>query len=264
MRIILWNMAAGSPRIKADKHQAAWEYLFKLKPDIALIQEACTPISINSSFTIEWKPAYGNKKWGTAILSMYPITKRFDIFKLEPKLETAFNEIMNLVQVVEIEVSEGLNLTVVSVHSPARTVDKNNIPADIHEIIKLKLNKNIWYADVIFGAIRNLPKGKKPFLVGGDWNTARLFDEVYWPRGNVEFFERMEKHGLYDCVFSQHGKEIQTWFREGDNPYQLDHLFCDENSLTQIQTCEIDQYPAEKLNLSDHAPVIAEFKILNE
>jgi exonuclease III len=40
----------------------------------------------------------------------------------------------------------------------------------------------------------------------------------------------------------------------------MDHAFCDPVTAEVLRACEIDAHPAETLTLSDHAPLILEFK----
>jgi hypothetical protein len=72
----------------------------------------------------------------------------------------------------------------------------------------------------------------------------------------------LRPEGWYDCVWVKFGKEVQTWFREGDDLRQDDHAFCDPalgHRLQQPPLVAADAPTA--LGLSDHAPLILDFEI---
>jgi len=138
------------------------------------------------------------------------------------------------------------------------TIQKNSIPEDILPEIKLKLNRRVWHSDLIYGAVKQLPPVAENFIFGGDWNTSRLFDKVYGPRGNQEFFDRMEAAGLVETFRLFYTEEIQTWFKKSNSPYQLDHLFSDRTMSKTVRNCMVDSKPALE-GLSDHAMLVVDF-----
>ena len=119
--------------------------------------------------------------------------------------------------------------------------------------IKLELSKVIWPLDLVFGNLRRHTEGRR-FIAGGDLNAALLFDEVYWPRGNAEWFGRVGAAGWVDCRARFYDDEQQTFFRKGTGQYQLDHLFVDQNSAAALLSFTVLD-GAESLKLSDHAPI---------
>jgi exonuclease III len=261
MRVIIWNFAGGSPGKFGGQHEEAWRYLLSLKPDIALLQEAIIPKWVTTEWNVVWAPAYAKKKWGSAVVTHLPIIKQFDVVALEPELSELLEKFGGQVVGANIQSGIGQELIAISVHAPARKVQLNQIPASMLAAIKLRRNPYIWRADVIFGALRFLPKLGLPFVFGGDWNTSRLFDERYGPRDNNEFFDRMADAGFIDCLRRFHNTEVRTWFRPGDAHYQLDHLFCDDAFAKRLTSCLVHSEPAESMGYSDHAPIIADFDI---
>jgi exonuclease III len=177
---------------------------------------------------------------------------------MEPALTDLIKSFRGQVVGARLRLANNSGLVAVSVHSPARTVSRTLVPQGIIPEIKLKQNRWIWRADVIYGALRHLPRITNKFVVGGDWNTSRLFDERYGPRGNEEFFQRMSDAGLMDCRQGFFPVEQRTWFRPGNAHYQLDHVFCDPASGKNIRKYRVDPTPAES-GLSDHATVVVEF-----
>lgn len=256
VKVASWNMGYWQHRAQ---HENAWRYLIeKIQPAIALVQEAVVPEWVEEAYKVVSIPAYDKYQWGSAVISKYQTEDSIDITQLEPKLSDHILGYKG--QIVGVKLSVGCeSFAVISVHAPAVTVPMRDIPSDMHEVIKLNLNSYIWRADVLYGALRHLPQNVDRFIVGGDWNTSRLFDEKYGPRGNQEFFDRMESAGLRECFRRVHPSEIQTWYRDGDAGYQLDHFFCDARTYEQLEYCEVDPTPALD-GLSDHAPIKMKIK----
>jgi exonuclease III len=258
MKLISWNMAGASPRISKSRFEDSWKYLLEKNPDIALVQEARIPQWVSEKYNVVWEKAYDNKSWGSGILSKYPIMKTFDVPALEPQLESLLRQFRGQAVGAVVDLPGWGETVVVSVHSPARTIPLSEFHPEILPVIKLKLNPKVWRADVIYGALRKLPDVARNYIFGGDFNTSRLFDERYWPRGNQEYFDRMESAGFVECLRKYYETEPRTWFRDGDGPYQLDYIFCDPAQNELLQNCCVDEKPAIN-GLSDHAMIIAEF-----
>lgn len=99
-----------------------------------------------------------------------------------------------------------------------------------------------------------------PFVVSGDWNVSpELWDRHHPNTHEADFFARAREAGWVDIYRRFHDSEGRTWFRRTDQPYQLDHVFCDSTTATRVRSCEIEAYPAAVLSVSDHAPVVIEF-----
>src|SRR5439155_16093202 len=86
-------------------------------------------------------------------------------------------------------------------------------------------------------------------------------DSSYPGTAGAEFFARVRERGWFDCVWEKCGEEMQTWFRAGDRPYQLDHAFCDPALGDRLQTVRVATEAAANLGLSDHAPLILDFEV---
>jgi hypothetical protein len=117
-----------------------------------------------------------------------------------------------------------------------------------------------WVNDVVFAGLDALVRARR-FIVSGDWNTARLFDSVYPGTAGTEFFDRARERGWFECVRKIHEAEVQTWFRTGNRPYQLDHAFCDSALGDQLQGVRIATDGPLELGLSDHAALILDFDV---
>lgn len=115
--------------------------------------------------------------------------------------------------------------------------------------------------DVVFAGLAEIVEGQR-FIVSGDWNAARLFDSTWGGTAGVEFFARPKDRGWYDCVWETRGEEVQTFFREGNAPYQLDHAFCDQNTTRESSLpARVLTEAVTELGLSDQAPVVLDLEM---
>jgi exonuclease III len=98
--------------------------------------------------------------------------------------------------------------------------------------------------DVAYALYRARVQGRR-FLVSGDWNIARLWDDYHPGTREADFFARAELDGWIDCYRLFNEQEGRTWFRGRDIGYQLDHAFCDPETARRITACYIEPEPAE-------------------
>jgi exonuclease III len=252
-------MTAASPQISRSRIQESWAYLASLEPDIVFLQESLDPRGYFNGYYFSWRRAYEKGNWGSAVLAR-GVLEDYDLSSLEPELRPLLETYQGQNVAAKINASGMTGLVLASIHTPARKVRRESIPDTILPSIALKLNRSVWRADVLFGALRRLPEISPRFMVGGDWNTSRGFDVKYGPRGNQEFFDRMADSGLIECFRLVSDSEIRTWYKKNNFGYQLDHVFCDRESAGMLKTARVDPTPAES-GLSDHAALILEFDI---
>ena len=145
-----------------------------------------------------------------------------------------------------------------SVHAPLlKVLSEEQLAGYSPSEIKLPGYKKAWYYDVPFAIYRDGMQG--PFLVSGDWNVSPdLWDKLHTNSHEAEFFGRAAASGWKDIYRQSHSAEGRTWFRKNDPPYQPDHAFCDSTTALRVRSCEIDDYPAATLKVSDHAPLLIE------
>ena len=108
--------------------------------------------------------------------------------------------------------------------------------------------------------------GAKNILIAGDFNMDRRMDSN--PTGTKfalkgtyptnDFFDAILDMGFYDCMRKFNSNPVQTHRHSLSKfPWELDHMFATEHlykALTDIQTIEVAE-------LSDHDPIIANFKL---
>jgi exonuclease III len=154
-------------------------------------------------------------------------------------------------------------IAVASVHAIAREVDCAAVTDTDHERIRRQALARAWHNDLVVAALTPWIDGHS-FIVGGDWNNAVLFDTIY-PSGaeggagaSSEFFASRSASGWHHAVRKFHPYELRTYLEPGSAPYELDHIFTDRELHTRLHACDVVS-EAALAELSDHAPLIAEF-----
>lgn len=245
----------------ASKHERAWHYLRALDPDIALLQEVNPPEWAKKHWQIHHGAAYEKQKWGSAVAvkeGLYSWDLESSGEPLLPKYEGS--------SVVLVEVQVGLQrLIACSIHASAWELSDQQVEelqAQGAQLDSFRFGgvQKIWPIYIMFHALEEILSGKS-FLVGGDFNAARLMDDFSWMAGgNSEFFDSIETKGFNSTLQKFHEGEVQTYFKRNNNPYQLDHLYCSGDLVDGIKRCDVIEHPVTILDLSDHAPIIAEWE----
>ncbi|MGH8542089.1 MAG: endonuclease/exonuclease/phosphatase family protein [Gammaproteobacteria bacterium] len=261
MRVVTWNMQAafGSG---PGRHERAWHYLRALDPDIALLQEANPPKWAHEEWRVFHELAYTGQTWGSAVL----VKDGLHSWALEIPEENPTRRYEGS-PIVLVEISAYLqSLIVGSIHASTSELNEEQVLLLENQGVDLAALrcggvKGIWPLYVIFADLgRLLPE--KSFIVGGDFNAARLMDQSSWMAGgNSEFFDKIESSGFRSALAKFHDGEVQTYFKKNSRPYQLDHLYCDEESLGRLARCMVIEHPVKALDLSDHAPIVADFAL---
>lgn len=273
MRVVTWNMR------RATATSAAWKTLADLDPDIALLQEVSSiPSAVQDLFDIKFRKAvskHGNpQSFGTAVLvkgkiiDELPLSSEYDWVNRELKFFKG-NFISCIVQPQNQE-----PIRVVSVHSPAWPVNKERLKGIDVSPLKLQLNPNVWPTEIIWSALKNTISSNEAWIVGGDYNSSETFDRAYKlehgittgiiSEGNKENRDRMYALGFKECVREYHGKLVPTYKHTNSQIiHQLDHLFVTDDLYLLMQTCAVGDDATIFGNLlSDHLPIIADFKDL--
>jgi hypothetical protein len=149
------------------------------------------------------------------------------------------------VVMASVEIPRRAPLLLTSVHTPARPVAdllpmlKHARGFDPSEIQYLGLGEiEPWCSDLAFDSVDRQVRGQR-FIVGGDWNNARLFDTTV-PRfkgTSAQFFRRCAEREWFEC--HQAKGEVRTFLPEGSHPYQLDHVFCDVATSKEMLDCAV-------------------------
>ena len=226
MRIVSWNMA--------QRGRKTQDFLLSLGPDLALIQEAILPEEV-PGYTKLWTPGLQNGTWGSAILSRIG----------EPEVLWEDNE-RGAVVLARCWIDGVGDVTIASLHA------------------RLGPNREgvIRPLRTTFDELR--PRLGDRFIVGGDFNTARLLGRVYdkhW--GHEEFWNEIDAWA-WDVVFKKLGGEKQSFWRAGlRNELMDDHILVDEETFELVRDASVLDTP-EVRGLSDHAPVVVDLAVSRE
>jgi exonuclease III len=269
MRVISWNMAYWTRGHfkEIPNRQRQWALLMASAPDVALLQE-CRPEDL-----VNFAPAWAGDEYEvigaipagftacSAILARRSLAPSPVDPASFPDPEERWIRSLNGYLVPATVTLNGLPIVVTSVHTSAREITDAAITQADHDAVKRKLLDKAWNNDLAVGALKPLVNGCH-FVVGGDWNVARLFDKTYphLPSAGIEFFDRAETWGWCESLRKFHPEELRTWLNAEHHPYELDHLFTDPELHAKLYRCDVID-DALVRELSDHAPVIAEFDL---
>ena len=255
MRIVSWNMARG-PR-PAGLDADPWQVLATLDADVALLQECKQPVDGTIRGHLHFAPSKSG--WGTAVWSRHPLGDRVALPPSDDERRSLFaHELDGYVATATVNVPGAPPLLAVSVHAWPAPLKLEVVARLGIDGLKTPAAKKVWPTDLIWLATRHLPSASARVVLGGDWNAARLFDTVYGPRGNQEFFDRMAETGWHEVMRRFHKNEHQTYFRKGRGPYQLDHVFVSSALLSGLASARVETEGGVR-SASDHAPVVVEW-----
>jgi exonuclease III len=256
MKIVSWNLARNTTSKAWGKHEEAWRYLASMDPDVALLQEVELPSWAAERWSIVAAPS---APWGSAILARPGLP----LHAGQVDWDGGFRQGV-LLATAELSPAGGPPTVLGSVHTVVwskrdETVDE--LLAQFGADAVRRPRERLAYAnDVAYAVFRQRVHGRR-FIVSGDWNIARLWDEYHRGTHEADFFARAEEDGWVDCYRLFHEQEGRTWFRGRDIGYQLDHAFCDPETARLLTPCYIEPEPAERLKLSDHAPLVLEMQL---
>jgi len=244
MRVITWNLR------RAKEGSEAWNILSELNPDIALIKPA------------RYKTG-APQRFGTAVLVRGEI---IEPIKLCSKLEWVNKELEffegNFVGCRARLDNSTEELNIISVYAPAWPADKQRLEGVNTDSVRSESNSDVWPIDILWTGLKDTVSNNQKWMVGGDFNTSETFDES-WGSGNKEFLERMRGIPLLECLREYSGRIVPT-FQNAQNKkivHQIDHLFITENIFNKLEKCKTgDQYEIFEASISDHLPIIADFK----
>jgi endonuclease/exonuclease/phosphatase family metal-dependent hydrolase len=239
----------GKPRL----HDQAWHYLLGLGPDLAFVQEALPPSWVRSEGTVIQGPF---NQWGSAIFS-----RRFPLERFHLPKESHLRALGTYLAFAEVSLPDGTDAFAASVHA----IDEEATLAQLGSLDPTDVARSSVgrprVNDVAFVGLEELVRERSSFIVAGDWNTARGQGSERGRKAGEEFFDRARDKGWYDCVWEKLGEEVRTWFREGDRLLQNDHVFCDRALGSRLDEVSVATSAATELGLSDHAPLILDFRL---
>ena len=247
-KIISWNMHGASGSFKT--HERAWEWLTRNSDvDICLLQEVIP----NEEHLRSWSSHVFSAKrelprWGTMIL-----VRDGQLQKFEPTLHTPWLKRFECSSPVARH--DASDLILCSVHSSYSAVDVKNdeLPKDLLRATSAK----IWEIELIAYDFKSI-FADQLFIFGGDLNSSIQIDENRGYGNNRKLFENLKDYGFLDTRLPFYNNEQPTYFKGGEKPFQLDHIFSDEKTSKQIRSWEVFPEIVAEEKLSDHAPIVIE------
>jgi endonuclease/exonuclease/phosphatase family metal-dependent hydrolase len=237
MRIVTWNMGCGPrPSPYRKHHDEAWTYLLEeLRPDVAFVQEALVAKidAARHDHSVTVCELEADVKAGTAVLvrglAATPAAK-----------------------LVVSPATYAVTSTVATPAGPLVVVSVHVYPGDDQHADLARL------VEVVASSFAGMP-----VLVGGDFNAARRFDEVYRRKKNKfgTFFEAMASAGFHEVHWALHGREVQSfWGRQTKEAYQDDHFFVTKSWATRVRSCDVIDNERVR-RVSDHGPVMLDLDV---
>ena len=221
------------------------EKIMSLNPDILIIQECANIDKLNLS-KFPKKPSsdpiwYGhNPNKGIAVFG-------FNGIKLSVIQEPDENDKW----IIPIKVTGSENFTLIAVwamNHRKNKVFKGEGPffASLKRLEKLLLDK---------------------VIIAGDLNDNKIWDKGYYKTGSFsDVSAYFESKGIISCYHATKGetygqeKEKTIWWRKNlKTGYHIDYCFSGKKWSNRLQSFEIGK-PADWMSLSDHVPIVIDFK----
>jgi len=263
-RVVAWNCR------RATEESGVWDYLLELAPSVALLQEVgAIPGSIRERFDCRQgratKESGEPQGFNTALLVRGRIGDPISLKGLSGWADAELERFAGNLVACEVLPVDVPPLKAVSVYNPHWKIDPARLVGFDVTGVKLTQNPGLWLADIMWASLKHhCPGPKDRWLVAGDFNLSETFDQAPWSAGgNREYLDRMAELGLVECLRQSRGTLTPT-FRNTTGAavrHQMDHMFVTEALSSQLEVCVTGS--AEGVfdgNLSDHLPLIADFR----
>lgn len=251
VKLISWNMA-GAWGYRASAHARAWEWLCEQDVDAALVQEAVVRENVSEKWdSVVWSPKYGHN-WGSAVLSRGKSYMPWEPSGAHPWLTLVAGA------ACVAQPADPAGLWLVSIHSSAGAWKDAEFPTlpPLEGVSRCSTDgSELWEIEVIAHELRDVLRDR-PFVLGGDLNSALAFDRNYGGRENEILFANLARSGFVDLRPRHQPEEVRTYFKQGTRAYQLDHTYADPATETRVTSWTVLSDVPSQLGLSDHAPVL--------
>jgi exonuclease III len=266
VRVVSWNCR------RAGTGSDVWKYLLELDPDIALLQEvSALPKDILRIYACEKVHAMGKRgtpqRFCTAILVKGQIEGSLHLHASANWIANELAHFSGNLVARQLKLETGDLTNVISVYSPSWYINRDRLKDIDTSGVRLTLQKSdIWVGDLLWASLAELkPDPDELWIISGDFNLSETFDS--WrggSRGNREYLDRMASLGLIECL--RYSKRCLTpTFRNTYRSaikHQMDHLFVTQSLARSLERCDVgSQDRVFGANISDHLPIIADFKI---
>lgn len=262
-KVVTWNCR------RAASASPLWNYFAELSPDVALLQEVgAVPQTISREYDVRFRYAIGKtgrtQHFGTALLVRGEIGREIDLSSSRGWVRAELAHFSGNLLAYNVTLASGETLIAVNIYSPAWPVDRSRLEGVDVKPVKLALNRNVWFADILFEALKHADiEPQERWLIGGDFNLCETFDS--WkggPRGNREYLDRMQSINLTECLRHTTGRLTPTFKKVsgGELVNQIDYLWATHALAANLRSCAVgDSQRVFGQKLSDHLPIVANF-----
>ena len=263
LKVCTWNVRRAN--LKSD---ITWSIINDMQADILCLQEVNSlPNDFDSQYSILSRNALTKEeniqKFCTVIAVKGKINKEIHLRSNLKSINKALKLFNGNLIACEITTQSGMPINVLSVYSPAWPLDGWLLDKDRDKIILNDDNK-VWLTELLWDSLKQSYNNNQ-WIIAGDLNASTTFDlSKHMPHGNQEILDRMLNTGFIECLYNFNNKLIPT-FKNASNKqvlHQMDHLFTSNTLYKKLINCEVlDNLNIFEKSISDHLPIIAEFKL---
>ena len=261
MKIVTWNLS------NRKANQQAWEALFELDPDIALLSEVnFIPDDLNG-YNSYFEYSMGDKdkprNFKTGIITKGKIVDEIPLIAQEDWITNCLgNDTGNLVA-RKIRFADGITYNVISAYLANTPYPHEKYTDDITSVVLPNFEK-IFMSEILWAVLKHiLSHHRDPWIIGGDFNTSELYGTRKERASYLEIIKRLERLKLKEVVRHYNNGPVPTWKSRYPNSkliHQLDHLYVSDVLLENSYNAYVGDYKKYVGNgLSDHMPIIADF-----
>lgn len=262
MKICTWNINKAT-----KKREVVWKYLLAMDADIIFLQEVNSiPEFISLKYSILARKAITKndtlQQFSTAILVKGTIKDEIKLYSKHEWVNRELERFNGNLIAAKIVLDSGFEVNLISVYSPAWVIPRNRWKNMDITNVKLENNPDVWVTEILYSSLLNVNLNDTPWIIGGDFNSSPTFDLTF-SSGNQEILDRMNSLGLLECLEKFNNRLVPTFKnpKGGKIIHQIDHLFVTPDMYKNINTCIIgNRGIIFKESLSDHLPIICEFK----
>lgn len=258
MRTISWNMGCSYGGTYKASNGRTWQQLLAWDPDFALVQETMRPGDWLDPERYVFSPYWFSDDIGTLVYAKDATLERL---LPESQLLAGLPGQVTLVEATSSRLAAPLLLA--SIHADTKAVDPKLLEGKDLSGVAGSHTTKVFPIDLILKGLTSLTYRRR-FLIGGDLNASVRFDDLYTQGsdlyGSVEMFGKVREAGWWNCHRKFHSGDQRTLFRPGkpDEWFQIDHLFADRQTWTQLTMCDVLDVPFLG-EFTDHAPLAVEF-----
>jgi len=270
MKVITWNVHS------ANKKSPVWQYFSGLDADVALLQEVVgIPQEIKNIYNVLSRVAIyktgKHQRFSTAVITKGTIVNEINLKSDYDWVNRELDFFIGNLVGCSVQIPNQELFNIISVYSPAWSVDRNRLTGIDVSQVKLQSNPDVWATEILWAALKKAVTKNSNWIVGGDFNSSETFDKEWQIRygvkyglqssGNKEILDRMQNLGLTECLRRYNNGKIIPTFKHssGEIAHQMDHLFVTDRLFLRINNCIAGDPITVFDKLSDHLPIIADF-----